>query len=153
MKSNVLRDRQEIEQIIKRCEVCNLAMVDMNGFPYVIPMNYGFDHEVIYLHSSATGKKIEILEQNNRVCLSFSTDHVLRWQSEKVACSYSMKYRSVLVHGHVQFVEDFEEKIIALNSIMKQYTDREFKYNDPAVKEVKVFKVIIERMEGREYGY
>jgi len=128
-------------------------MIDPDNAPYVIPMNFGYANDTVYLHSSRTGKKVDILKKNNRVSLSFSTDHELRWQSEKVACSYSMRYRSVLASGRVEFIEDMQEKVDALNVIMKNYTDRSFKYNDPAVRDVLVFKVVIDKLEGRAYGY
>lgn len=153
MKNRPIQLKEEIERIIKKCEVCYLAMVDQHNKPYNLPMNFGYKDNCIYLHSSQTGKKIDILEKNNNVCVTFSTDHVLRWQSENVACSYSMKYRSVLASGKVEFIEDFDQKIEALNIIMGQYTDSEFKFSDPAVKDVKVFKVVIEKLEGRAYGY
>jgi len=153
MKHREITLKEEIERIIRQCEVCNLAMVDADNNPYVIPMNFGYDEDTVYLHSAQTGKKVDILRHNNRVSLSFSTDHELRWQSEKVACSFSMKYRSVLISGHVEFIEDMDRKVEALNHIMKNYTDRKFSYNNPAVREVLVFKVIVEKMEGRAYGY
>lgn len=153
MKNKVISKIEDIRNIIKKCDCCNLAMVDQNNHPYVIPMNFGFDDEYIYLHSSSKGKKMTILENNKNVCLSFSTDHELRWQSEQVACSYSMKYRSVLVYGTVEFVESPEKKIAALDKIMGQYTEKKFTYSDPAVRDVRVFKVHIDKLEGREYGY
>lgn len=153
MKNRKITLKEEIERIIQKCELCNVAMVDLDGFPYVIPMNFGYNDDCIYLHSSQKGKKIDILKKNSSVCVSFSTDHLLRWQSEKVACSYSMKYKSVLAFGKVEFVTEKEEKIKALNVIMKQYTDKAYKYSDPSLKEVMVFKVNIEKMEGRAYGY
>ena len=153
MKNRVIQLKEEIERIIRQCDVCNLAMVDLDNKPYVIPMNFGYAGDAVFLHSAQTGRKMDVLKKNPQVALSFSTDHELRWQSEKVACSYSMKYRSVLVSGRVEFVEDMKEKAEALNVIMANYTDREFSYNDPALKEVAVFKVVVEKMEGRAYGY
>lgn len=153
MKNKTIVNETEIDAVINSCDVCNLGMVDSFNNPYVIPMNFGYQQGVIYLHSGPKGKKIDILEQNNNVCITFSTDHKLRWQSEGVACSYSMKYRSVVAYGKVLFVESPEEKISALNNIMKNYTGRSFKYSDPAVRDVKVFKVEIESIEGRTYGY
>lgn len=153
MKSRNITLKEEIERIIKSCEACNVAMIDLDGKPYIVPMNFGFNDNYIFLHSSPNGKKIDSLKKNNSVCVSFSTDHLLRWQSEKVACSYSMKYKSVLAFGKVEFVEGKEEKIEALNQIMKQYTDKEYTYSDPAVKDVMVFKVNIEKLEARAYGY
>ena len=153
MKNRVIQLKEEIERIIMQCEVCNLAMVDLDNKPYVIPMNFGYEQDVVYLHSAQTGKKMDILAKNRQVSLSFSTDHELRWQSEKVACSYSMKYRSVLASGRVEFIEDLDEKVTALNIIMKNYTDKEFTYNDPALRDVAVFRVVLETLEGRAYGY
>jgi nitroimidazol reductase NimA-like FMN-containing flavoprotein (pyridoxamine 5'-phosphate oxidase superfamily) len=153
MKNRRITLKEEIERIINKCEVCNVAMIDTDGKPYVIPMNFGYADDCIYLHSSQQGKKIDSLKVNNNVCVSFSTDHQLRWQSENVACSYSMKYRSVLACGNVEFVNDPDEKVKALNVIMKQYTDKQFKYSDPSIREVMVFKVNVEKFDGRAYGY
>jgi hypothetical protein len=144
---------QDIEQIINKCDVCNLAMVDSLNMPYVVPMNFGYENKTIYLHGSPKGKKIDILNQNNNVCVSFSADLELKWQNEGVACSYSMKYRSVIANGKVEFIEDPSEKVKALNVIMGNYTERSFKYNDPSIRDVNVFKVVVEKLEGRVYGY
>ena len=153
MKNKTVLDIYQIEDIIKKCDVCNISMVDTSNKPYVIPMNFGYKDKIIYFHGAPGGKKVELLKENNSVCISFSTDHDLRWQSEGVACSYSMKYKSVVAYGEVVFIESPEEKIAALNVIMKNYTDRSFKYNDPAIRDVNVFKVIVKKISGRVYGY
>ena len=36
---------------------------------------------------------------------------------------------------------------------MAHYTDRPFEYNAPSIKEVMVFRVKAEKMDGRVYGY
>jgi len=153
MKSKVIDKQEEITSIINKCQVCHVAMVDQQGKPYLVPMNFGFEEGVIYLHSSRSGKKIEILKNNPEVCIEFSTDYFLRYQNEDVACSWSMKYRSVLAYGKVAFIEDEPEKVNHLNIIMINYTPKEFKYNPPSIREVCCWKVIVERFEGRVYGY
>lgn len=153
MKNRPITFKPEMESIIRKCQTCNIAMVDPDGKPYVIPMNFGYADDYVYFHGSATGKKVDILKNQADVCISFSTDHELRYVNEEVACSWSMRYRSVLVHGQAEFVEDPETKIKILNIIMAHYADREFEYNAPAIKEVMVFKVKVGQMEGRVYGY
>lgn len=153
MKSRTLSFKPELEEIIKKCNVCHVAMVDNNNKPYVLPFNFGYVNGEIFLHSAQKGKKIDILKNNNHVCVAFSTDYELRFQSENVACSYSWKYRSVLAHGNVEFITTKDKKIEALNTIMHHYTNRTFKYNDPAVNDVNCYKVIIDKLEGRAYGY
>jgi uncharacterized protein len=153
MKHRTLTNSKEIEEIIKKCQVCHVAMVDQEGKPYIVPMNFGFEEGIIYLHSSRIGKKIDILKNNPEVCVEFSTDYLLRYQNEDVACSWSMKYRSVLAYGKVTFIEDDLQKTDHLHLIMKNYTPKEFKYNPPSVKEVCCWKVNVERFEGRVFGY
>lgn len=153
MKNRTLSFKPELEEIIHKCQFCNLGMVDPNNKPYVLPMNFGFRDDFIYLHGSRVGRKNDVLSNNPHVCLSFSTDHEIRYVNEEVACSWAMRYRSVLIFGRIEFIEENEEKVNALNIIMAHYTDREFTYNDPAVQDVQVYKVIIEKMEGRAYGY
>jgi len=142
-----------MEAVIRKCQSCNIAMVDPEGKPYVIPMNFGYDGDYVYFHGSAAGRKVDILRNKTDVCIAFSTDHELRYVNEEVACSWSMRYRSVLVHGQAEFVEEYEEKVDCLNIIMAHYAERKFEYNEPSIREVMVFKVKADKMEGRVYGY
>jgi nitroimidazol reductase NimA-like FMN-containing flavoprotein (pyridoxamine 5'-phosphate oxidase superfamily) len=128
-------------------------MVDENNLPYVLPFNFGYKNGDIFLHSSQKGHKIDILRKNPSVCIAFSTDHQLRYQSVQVACSYSMKYRSVLAFGKVEFIDDMDEKAEFFNTVMAHYTDREFDYNAPALREVCTYKVKIEKFTAKIYGY
>ena len=153
MKARAIPDKKELVDVIQRSQYCHLSLVDLDGKPYVIPMNFGYRDDVIYLHGAQHGKKIDILKQHPDVCINFTTDHVLRYQNEEVACSWSMKYRSVLCYGQAEFIVDPEEKIMAFHIVMAQYTSGEFKFNPPAIREVCVWKVKIVRIEGRAYGY
>ena len=153
MRRRDITSETELLDIIKRCQACHLAMVDEDGLPYMIPMNFGFREGVIYMHGARHGKKISILRKKPSVCINFSTDLLLRYQNEEVACSWSMKYRSVLVYGKAEFITGTEEKIAALEIIMAQYSDKAFKFNPPSIREVSVWKIRIDKMEGRAFGY
>lgn len=154
MKSRFITLPQEIERIIKSCDVCNLGMIDLDNKPYTLPFNFGFEEQTIYLHSGPVGKKIDILRNNPDVCITFSTDHQLYHQSEDVACSYGMKYRSVLIQGKLEFVEDTDEKIRILNIIMRQYTKRDdYKYSGPSVANVAVMRIKAETITAKAFGY
>lgn len=153
MKSHIITSPDEINAIIRKCQVCHVAMVDLEGKPYVLPMNFGYEEGIIFFHSSGKGKKIDILGHHPALCVAFSTDYQLRFQSEDVACSYSMKYRSILAYGKAEFIEDFDQKLKALAIVMKNYTSREFLFNPPSVKEVACWSMKVEKFEGRVYGY
>jgi len=152
MQTTNIISRQEMLQIIGSCEVCYVAMVDQDNLPYVLPFNFGIKDETIYLHSAPEGKKMDILKLKPAVCIAFSTGHEIYHQHETVACSYGMKFKSVIISGKVVFIEGYDDKTEALNIVMSHYTNREFSYNAPAVNNVKVYKVLIEQISGRKRG-
>lgn len=152
MRSRMTYDKFEIKQIIDKCDSCFLAMVDQEGKPYLLPFNFGYQDDTIYLHSDPNGKKIDILKNNPDVCVAFSTDHKLFFRHETVACSYGMDYRSVLAYGKIVFIEDYDEKVKVLNIIMRKYAGKEFNFNAPAVNNVAVYKVEISKIEGKVSG-
>lgn len=153
MRARAISEKKEFVDIIQRCQFCHLSMVDLEGGPYVVPLNFGFMDDVIYLHGSQHGKKIDILKQHPGVCINFTTDHLLRYQDEQVACSWSMKYRSVLCYGQAEFITGPEEKIAAFHIVMSQYTQGKFTFNPPSIREVNMWKVKVLKFEGRTYGY
>lgn len=152
MRTSVITDRKEQEDIISQCDVCFVGITEADGTPYVIPMNFGYADGVIILHSAPEGKNISLLELNNKVCVTFCTERKLVYQHPDVACSYSMNARSVVCKGSVLFIEDLAEKESALNLTMKNYTDRPFKYSKPALVNVKVWRVTVDEMTAKAFG-
>lgn len=152
MKTVVHTNKEQIESIISRCDVCFVGMADVDGTPYVLPMNFGYSDGVIYLHSAQEGRCISILERNPKVCVTFSTDHELVFQHPEVACSYRMRSKSVIACGKVEFEELFDKKVEALNIIMGQYSNKSFRYGDPAVRNVKIWRVAIDEISCKEFG-
>lgn len=152
-RTKTIADRKVIDQIIHRCDTCYVAMADKQGKPYVLPFNFGYEEGVLYLHSAREGKKMNILRENPQISVAFSTDHALRHSHDDVACSYGMKFRSVVLDGMIEFIDDFDRKKEVLNIIMKKYTGREFTFNAPSIHEVCVYCLRITGISGRESGY
>ena len=152
MKTFLIEDKEKIEAIIRQCDTCFVGMIDLDGNPYVIPMNFAYADGVVYLHSGPEGGKLKMLERNNQVCITFSTGHELVYQSEKIACSYSMRSESAICRGKVTFIDDLEEKRCILDLIMHHYTDNEFTYSEPALRNVKVWQVPVEQLSGKYFG-
>ena len=148
----IIFDEDKQLEIISKSDCCYIGMVDENNEPYVLPFNFGYNDKCIYLHSGNEGKKIKILKNNNKVCAVFSIGHNLSAQNKDVACSYIMSYKSVMCFGKVEFIDEYEKKVEALNIIMQQYTKRDFEYSAPAVNNVLCFKIVINEMTGKEFG-
>ena len=60
-----ITDKKDIDDIIRRCRVCHLAMCD-EGQPYVVPLNFGYDGGFLYFHAAPEGRKIDIIKRNRR---------------------------------------------------------------------------------------
>ncbi|MCL2072918.1 MAG: pyridoxamine 5'-phosphate oxidase family protein [Marinilabiliaceae bacterium] len=152
MKTITHTDSAFIENIINSCDICFVGVVTATNSPYVIPMNFGYFDKTLYLHSSPEGRVIDCLNHNPNICVTFCQENKLVCQNPEVACSYRMKSTSVIAFGKVSFVNDIEEKRNALNIIMKHYSDKNFNFGDPALKNVKIWTVSIESIGCKEFG-
>lgn len=153
MNSKFINDEKEMIDIIDSCEVCYVGMSDGEK-PYVLPFNFAFENNHLYIHSGPGGEKEKIIKKNNEMCVAFSAEHKIYRQNEDVACSWGMLYKSVLVWGKAEFIEDLEEKARILNLIMKKYSGRDtFNYSEPALKNVVVYQIFVKKMTGKKRGY
>ena len=154
MKTKLLTDRAEMEAVIAKCPYCLVGLVDDEGAPYVVPMNFAYADGVVYLHSGPGGSKVRFATERPRVCLTFCEGHDLVWMHAQMACSYSMESASVLCTGTVSFVadDDLAEKERCLNVLMRHYVTRDFAYSAPALRNVRVWKVAVETVTAKAFG-
>jgi nitroimidazol reductase NimA-like FMN-containing flavoprotein (pyridoxamine 5'-phosphate oxidase superfamily) len=146
-KDREITDQQEIEAILARAQVCRIGMSD-GAMPYIVPVNYGYAYNCLYIHSSKKGKKIDILRKNNNVCFEVEVETDLI-KADK-PCDFSVKFRSVIGFGKAVFVEDYKEKLAALNIIMEHYTGKsDYQFEDKPVELAQIIKVEITSMIGK----
>jgi nitroimidazol reductase NimA-like FMN-containing flavoprotein (pyridoxamine 5'-phosphate oxidase superfamily) len=131
------------EAIIHKARVCRLGLCDKDQ-PYVVPLCFGYDNGIIYLHSAFAGRKIELLKRNNRVCVEFDLDGALT--IDPIACKWSMHYQSVIVFGRAELVEDRDEKTKGLDLIMAHYHGNCPVYSEKALAATVVIKIAIDQM-------
>jgi len=152
MRTLFIEDRKEIDEVIRSCKTCYVAMSD-EGMPYVLPLNFGYDGETVILHSAQHGRMWETVKKNPKVCINWTLGEELAWQDVHVGCSYRVKSKSVLVEGTIEFIDDFDEKVACLEKTMAQYdSEREFKFSKPSVVNVGIMKVHIDKIVAKEFG-
>jgi uncharacterized protein len=145
-----ITDKEIIEEIISLSEVCRIAMFDKE-FPYIVPLNYGFSENSIYFHSASTGKKIDLLKKNNKVC--FEIDYSPEIVKNELSCKWTTKYRSVTGTGTIEIVTDFEDKKEGLNIIMGHYGRHDnLDYNFTQVNNIVILKLSITQLTGKQSG-
>ncbi|MBT8490798.1 MAG: pyridoxamine 5'-phosphate oxidase family protein [Deltaproteobacteria bacterium] len=149
-KDKKITDTEVIDNIINRSTVCRLALSETN-LPYIVPVCFGYRSRTLYVHSAQEGKKIDILRKNNNVCVEFDVDHEL--VKADGACTWGMKYRSVICYGTASFVDGDREKREALDVIMAHYSTGSFEYIDKKLADTIIIKIEIESITGKQSGY
>ena len=93
-------------EFLKQVRVGALSMIDGDGMPYVTPVHavYSPEDDCLYFHCAPEGRRWEALHKNPAVCYVAVTSY------EVVPSHFTTLYDSVMVHGHVEFIEDAEEK-------------------------------------------
>lgn len=142
-------DRETIDAIIRSASVCRIGLSD-DGQPYVVPVCFGHEGDTLYFHSAPSGRKLDILRRNSRVCFEFDVDCEI--VPSKAACGWSMRYRSVVGFGSAFLVEDPEEKREALDAIVAHYGGQPADYPADTLGKTAVVKVEIQRMTAKVSG-
>lgn len=141
-KDREISNLDEIEGIISKCKVCHLAMVD-KGLPYVVPLSFGYTVEentlTLYFHSAKTGRKLDILKENNNVCFEMACEGKLGHVENP--CNSGYFFESVLGFGKVAFIEGLDEKCKALTLLMRHQANQEFIFTPEQANSVCVYKV------------
>jgi nitroimidazol reductase NimA-like FMN-containing flavoprotein (pyridoxamine 5'-phosphate oxidase superfamily) len=148
-KDREITDQEEIEAILRDAQVCRIALADSDG-PYIVPMSFGYEDGAIYLHSAHEGQKITMIRNNPRCC--FEVDICDGIVKGKNACSWGMRYRSVVGFGRATILTDPGEKNHGLNCIMHQYQGGTHVFSDDDVRSVAVIRIAIESMTGKKLG-
>ena len=119
-----VKDVNEMIEIMKRCDVCRLALND-EGYPYILPLNFGVKEQggqvTLYFHGAEKGKKYEVIEKDSRASFEMDCSHRLVSSEEDGQCT--MEYESVIGKGNVEIVSE-EEKMEAL-TIMTDHRSEE----------------------------
>lgn len=143
-----ITDIKEIEAIIQKAEVCRLGLA-VDNTPYVVPVNYGYKDNCLYIHCAKEGRKLDMIRQNSTVCFEMDIDMEITGR-DKSACNWGTAYRSVIGYGKASLIEDFEQKKKGLDIIMKHYSDESsFEYRQNAVENVAVIKIEITGINGK----
>jgi nitroimidazol reductase NimA-like FMN-containing flavoprotein (pyridoxamine 5'-phosphate oxidase superfamily) len=148
-KDREVTDFQEILEIIKKCDVCRLALHD-EDFPYIVPLNFGLDVQeeqvFLYFHAANKGTKLDLIAKDNRATFEMDCDHNLILYEEHMNCT--MDYASVIGHGTIKILPE-EEKFRALKILMRQYHAEDFPFSTDMMKVTTVLKMTVIEMVGK----
>ena len=144
-KDREITDKEAILAILKEADACRLAFNTGNA-PYIVPLNYGYlweDKLELFVHSANQGRKLELLEKDNRVGFEIDTAHELLEADQP--CNWGMKYKSIIGTGIISVLEDSEKRKTALDQIMKHYGfEGKAAYHEGTFNSTKVLHLVVE---------
>ena len=120
----VIKSKTKIIKFLNEEDTGRISSIDEHGFPQIIPMNFVFLNDSVYMHSHIRGEKIENIKRNSKV--GFEVDRNLEFlpsyfSDPEDASLADTLYISVVIKGEALLVENNEEKVLALNGLMKKY--------------------------------
>ena len=138
-----MKSYEKIKEFLNDEHVGRISSIDVSGFPQIIPMNFVFLNDAIYMHSHVKGEKLDNISNNDKV--GFEADRELEFlpsyfEDPHNAALADTLYISVVVKGIASFVADREEKTLALNGLMEKYQPEGF--YDPLKSDMRVLDAV-----------
>jgi nitroimidazol reductase NimA-like FMN-containing flavoprotein (pyridoxamine 5'-phosphate oxidase superfamily) len=125
-----------------RLATCNKA-----GQPYITSVNHLLHEGKLYFHGKATGRKLDNLTENSRVCFEVSMVEKITVSHDR-PCGCSTRYTSVLAFGSARLVADEAEKTALLNLLVERHAGgkafervKEQHAADSAVVEIRIEEI------------
>ena len=146
-KDKQITDRKVIEKILRTANTVRIAMVDKNK-PYIVPLNYGYKDNALYIHCAKEGRKLDILRYNPHVCFEIEGKHEL--VTGPKACDWTMQYESLIGYGTVEILENENDKIKGLNILMEHFGSFNNTYHPKHIENIVILKMAIESVTGKQ---
>ena len=151
-----IKSKEKIIEFLSSQQTGRISSIDENGYPQIIPMNFVFINDVIYMHSHIRGEKLDNIRRNQKV--GFEVDKSLEFLpsyfSDPTDASLAdTLYISVVIKGNGSIVSDREEKTTALNGLIKKYQPEggyePIKPEMDVLNEVEIIKIVPESLRGK----
>ena len=150
MKAMRHKDRQvsaeEAMEYLKASVYGVLSTVGPDGEPYGIPLTYAVEEggKSLVFHCARDGYKLDCFAVNPRA-------HFVAVQETNVLPEeFSIEYKSVMVSGNLEEIEDREEKIRCAQVVGDKYSTISSEgYANRAVDKIRVFRLKIEHISGK----
>lgn len=111
-----LRTAEEARAIMESCDFAVLSTADRENMPYGVPVSVVLEENRLYFHCAKTGRKLENIQQNPHVCLTFAKVRLVDGEN------FTTRYESVIAEGTASFIEEETEKCHALQLLCRRYT-------------------------------
>ncbi len=108
-------ERATLHAIVDDAYLCHIAFTDAKG-THCIPTACWREGEHLYVHGSNGGRLVKVLMANTQACITIT--HLDGLVLARSAFNHSMNYRSAMIYGQFERVEDDAERRQSMDRFM-----------------------------------
>jgi nitroimidazol reductase NimA-like FMN-containing flavoprotein (pyridoxamine 5'-phosphate oxidase superfamily) len=144
-----VESRTEMEEIL-RGQTLGFLGLAAGGEAYVVPLTYVYQDGRVIFHCALSGKKLDFLRANPRVCFTVATQsgEIIR-HPEGGVCSAD--HDSVICRGAARIVEDPEERGKLLDEFRRRLQPDAEAITPEAASRCRAVEIRIREMTGRRW--
>ena len=137
---------EEALELLKNAKRGVLSVIGDDGWPYGVYLNPHYENGKIYFHSARVGHKIDALRNDVRASFTIIDEGI------KDEGGWAYTFKSVVVFGKVEFVENQNETIEICRRLARRFNPSEADIEDEirrAASHVQVFALVPEHITGK----
>ena len=138
--------KNESQRILSSGKYAVWAVDGDDEYPYAVPINYVFDGNAIYIHCARQGHKIDSIVRNPKCSMCIVE------KDDVIPEEFTSYFRSVIVFGKAEIVEDESQRLNALLLLCDKYSPGIDPTDEIArfLKTVCIVRIDIDRITGKE---
>ena len=138
---------EETYEIIDANKYAVVSLVDAEGLPYGVALDYIHKGNSLYFHGAKEGRKIEAMKANPRACA------VIIGETIVVPEKFGRKYVSVVAEGPIELINDNEYKRQVMKWVVESnspdYLEKGYAIIEKMLERVFVYKMDIVNISGK----
>ena len=143
---------EEARQFLRAHKVAHVGTVDVNGWPYVIPLVYVYEGgDLFYLHTGDhTGHFLTNVQQNPRICVEVGEMGSVH-RGRPFACNSALVYTSVMIFGPLRILDDRAKKEWFFDRLIARYGDAGWTFEPgyPQINRIILYEQTMEIVTGK----
>lgn len=138
---------EEAYEIINENRYAVVSLIDAEGLPYGVALDYIYKENSLYFHGAQEGRKIEAMKINPNACA------VILGETIAIPDKFGREYVSVVVEGQIKLINDAEIKrqvmrwVVEINS--PDYLEKGYAVIEKMLDRVLVYKMDIVNISGK----
>jgi nitroimidazol reductase NimA-like FMN-containing flavoprotein (pyridoxamine 5'-phosphate oxidase superfamily) len=111
-------NEEMVNTFLNEVKIGYLGLVDDNH-PYVVPLNFVWHKECIYIHGATKGRKANLMK--NKANATFTASQAFGTLTNVVPAHTDTAYLSVMIFGEIEPVQDLLEATEVLDKMLNKY--------------------------------